>query len=850
MNTLNLRQILVLSLAECRGAGRRLIFFIVCLAIGVGSVMTIKSFSSILQVSVLRESKSTLAADLEITGSWEQTRQDIEFQKKTLPPGAEFLFIKELHAMVQTPAQSTALLVELKAVPTMPPLYPMYGKLVTSPSGPLPEMLAGGALVEPSFLVKTHLQVGDTFLLGKVRLRITGEILTEPDRISKAFSVGPRIIISLQTLDDAALIRTGSRVKYRTLIRLPSDDIDPELVMNTLKEGLTDKTVALRTHKEMQGTLSDSIERMGQYLGSISIIALLMGGIGVAMIIRTFMSQKLDTIAIMKCLGLTSGIIFRIYLMQSLVLGFAGSLLGIGLGYGMQFLLPSKLSGLLDISVLPEFYWKPAVQALSLGLITTLLFCLWPLLRAVKTRPLRLFRHIVEEESHPRSWKELLQMGLFSFLVLSLLVLWEAGSMRRGLLFLATLAVSVLILSGASFLVLKTMRQLPPSRNMLRRYGLANLYRPNSQAGSIITALGMGIMLVLSVRLIQMDTVAMLKENTEIKPPNFFFIDIQMDQKDRFITEINRIAPEAEWELTPLIRSRLHSVDGRTLDKWEFKNRRDEEWFTQREFVLTYSEKLPAKGNQVVAGKWWTREEASKQLVSLEEDAARRLGAKIGSTLVMDIQGIQVTAEVASIRHVDWRNMRTNFYMIYSPGALEGVPITFVGTVRVAQEKEMALQSAVVAALPNVTAISTRDIITTLETVTGKLLTFVDFMSAFTVMAGLFILSGAVASTKFRRLKEVAILKTLGASRRGVASILAYEYAVLGIIAGLIGIVLSLLLSWAVITYLIKTHWHLRLIPIFWSFALAVLLTTVTGILSSLDVLRNKPFHTLRKLGG
>lgn len=864
MSHLAMRQILALSYAECRGAGRRLVFFIICLAIGVGSIMTIKNFSNILDASVLRESKGLLSADLEVSGSWEQTPRDLEFQKQTLPSGSEFVFIKELHAMARTSAadigepagpgfisRPSSLMVELKAVPASPPLYPLYGKLVTRPEGYLPDLLAEyGALVEPSFLVKTSLRVGDSFQLGKVTLRIAGEITAEPDRVSKAFSIGPRVMVSLQTLTDSALVQPGSRIKHRTLIRLPVNAF-LDTVQTLLEKGLADKSLMVRSYKDMQSSLTDSIERIGHFLGAVAIIALLMGGIGIAMIVRTFMAQKLDTIAIMKCLGFSSGNIFKVYLLQSLILGLAGSLLGVGLGYGLQYLLPPNLTGLLDVSIQPEFYWRSAGQSLLLGLAATLLFVLWPLLSAVKTRPLRLFRHVAEgEEDNARHWREYFKVGVFFFVSLSLLVLWQAGSLRRGFIFVAALAISISILRGAAFVAFKVLRRLPPSHQMTRRYGLANLYRPNSQAGPIITALGIGIMLVLSARLVQMDTIAMLKENTDIKPPNFFFIDIQSDQKDVFVSALNRVAPMAERELTPLIRSRLHGIDDRTADKWEFKNPGDEEWFVHREFVLTYSEKLPAKGNTIVSGNWWTAEEAGQQLVSLEEDAARRLGARIGSKLVMDIQGVPVSATVTNIRRVDWRNMRTNFYMIFSPGALEGVPVTFVGTVRVGQDKEGELLAAVVSALPNVTALSTRDIINTVESVTGKLLRLVDFMSGFTIMAGLFILSGAVASTKFRRLKEAAILKTLGADRGMVASILAYEYAALGIIAALIGVALSQLLSWAVMTYLIKTHWHLRPAPIIWSFLLAVTLTALTGLLSSLDVLNNKPFQTLRKLDG
>ncbi len=855
MNTgkLTFRQLLALALAETRGAGKRFLFFVICLAIGVGAIMTIKSVSEIMEQAILGESKSLLAADIEIKSSWPQSETDRAFQKSALPE-AEFQFLREVHAMARFPSakdgNTGSLLVELKSVPTKPPLYPYYGFLKTNPSKSLPDLLSGnGALVDPGFLLKTKLKVGDTFQLGLVTVHITGVIEGEPDRISLAFSIGPRVMVSNATLDQSQLIAPGSRIRYRTRVRLPADT-DPEDAMTRLEFGLKDKGLSMRTYRDMESNLTSSVDRMGKFLGAVGVIALLMGGVGIAMIIRTFMAQKLDTIAILNCLGATSRTVFKVYLLQAVLLGLIGSGLGVVIGYSLQYALPAEMSGLLNIQFEPGFLWVPAAQSLSLGMITTLLFTLWPLIRAVRTRPLRLFRHIAEEEelsggSRRQRW---MMATLFS-LGLAAIVVWQAESVQRGLVFLFSLVVSAGLLAGISALLLKSLRKLPPSKRMTRRYGLANLYRPNNQAVSIITALGIGIMLVLSIRLVQMDMIAMLNKNTEIKPPNFFFIDIQRNQNDLFKKVVRQTAPDAEMELTPLVRSRLHSIDDRKIANWKYKNRHEEEWFINREFVLTYMENEPLKNNNIIEGRWWNKEEAQLSQVSLEEDAARRLGAKLGSQLTVDIQGIPITAEVTSIRKVSWRNIRTNFYMIFSPGALARAPVTYVGTVSLDPNKEMALQAAVVDALPNITALSTRDIIDTVESVVNKLLTLVDFMSGFAIVSGLFILSGAIASTKFRRMKESAILKTLGAKRSVVASILGYEYAMLGVIAAVIGVLLSAGLSWAVMEYVVKSDWHLRVAPLGWALLTAIILTTLTGILSSLDVLRNKPIQTLNNLG-
>jgi len=854
-NKFSLLKLFSLAFAESRGAWRRFIFFIVCIAIGVGAVMTVKNFSSLINTAIQGESKGLLAADIEIKGRWEQNPSDIKFQKTALPYGTRFQFLKELHAMAlytEANEKKASLLVELKSVPAQAPFYPMYGSVESSPSHTLENMLANsGAVVDPAFLLRTNLKIGNSFQLGKTKVRINGTITKEPDRITRAFSIGPRVFISHPTLKKADLVQVGSRVKYRTLIRLPKSILLEDALV-ILEKGLKDKSLSLRSYKDMESSINNTIDRMGQYLKALGIIALLMGGIGVAMIIRTFMAQKLDTIAILNCLGASPRVILKIYFLQSLLLGFLGSLIGVLLGYGVQFLLPSKLSGLTNLNLKPEFYWPPALHSFSLGMITTILFCTLPLLRASKTKPLRLFRRNFEEEelSLGTLWERRAFGVLFVFII-TVIVISQAGSIKHGIIFILALGISGLLLSGFAVLLIKVLKKIPSSVKMLRHYGLTNLHRPNNQTRSIVTCLGMGIMLVLTVRLVQMDMIAMLKENKEIDPPNYFFIDIQSDQTEIFTKTLDLIAPKAERNLTPLIRSKFYGIDGQLAKNWRYKNKRREEWFITRNFVTTINdgESLP-KDNLVTQGVWWQKKDAMTPQISLEEDAAKRLGAKIGSQLTMDIQGIKITAPVTNIRKVNWRNMRTNFYMIFSTGALEGAPITYVATVNVPESKELELQHAVVNALPNVTALSTRDIVETIEGIVNKLKTLVDFMSAFTIMAGLIILSGSVASTKYRRLKESAVLKILGAKQNKVAGILGVEYATVGVLASIIGIGMASGLSWGIMKYLVKAPWHPRLDVMLWTLGLSIALTTFTGIISSIDVLKNKPLKTLRQIDG
>ncbi|QPJ65148.1 MAG: FtsX-like permease family protein [Candidatus Nitrohelix vancouverensis] len=851
--TLPLRQLFRLALAECRGASARLSFFILCIAIGVGAVTVINSFTLTLQNSIQNESKGLLAADIEIKSSWAMSAKDEQILRKELGPEAEFLSIKELHAMARfpdpaKPGENGSILTELKAVPTEAPYYPLYGEFEAKPGKALEVLLEdSGAVVETSFLARTHLKAGDTFDLGKSRVTIRGIVISEPDRLSRAFSIGPRLFVSLKTLDASELIQPGSRVRHKTLVRL-ADSSDPEIVAFNIEHKLSDKAASTRTYKDRKSNLAQSIDRIGRYLGSIAVVALLMGGIGVAMIVRVFMAQKLDSAAIMKCLGARSRTIWNIYLLQALGLGLLGSILGAAAGYGFQFLLPAKLAGLLAIEVKPEFYWEPTFRAIILGLGTTLLFCAWPLLCASRVKPLRLFRRGFDDEHQPNiGRRERIAAGFAFTAGLIALSIWQAGSVKNAAVFLAAILVAILLSMGSAFLVVRLLKKYSWTGTVSGQYGLANLHRPNNQTLPIVACLGMGVMLLLTVRLTQMDMMAMLSSNTENSPPNYFFIDIQSDQTEQFTQALDSVAPEAERSLTPLVRSKFYSANGVKAQDWKFDNPAAEEWFINREFVLTHMSDAPPPDNEIIKGKWWGKEGASTPQVSLEEDAARRLNIDVGATLTMEIQGVQIEAPVTNIRKVNWRNMRTNFYMIYSPSALEGAPLTFVATAHVPEDKEMEVQRAVVNSLPNVTALSSRDIVKTVQNITEKLSALVDFMSGFSILSGLIILSGSIASTKYRRMQESAILKILGARRFAVARILGVEYALLGLLAGMIGAGLSALLSWGVMEYLVKAPWHFYPSVTFSAIFLTAVAAAVTGIVSSLDSLNGKPGKTLRE---
>lgn len=837
----------------------------ICISIGVGAVMSVKSFSTNVADSIKRESKSLIASDIEIRGSWPLTGEELSIVKRLSDGNVLVQTIVELKAMALIDAvkdrPSSSMLVELKAVPEN---YPYYGHAEVVPGDPLQKLLLGNsALVEESFLLKNRLKTGSYFQLGDSKFRITGVIKREPDRGINIFNLGPRVMISSGSLVKTGLVQPGSRVRYRTQIKIPESK-EVETLTNKLQKGLAGSGMRIQSYRQAQPVLQESIKRAELFLGSIGIIALLIGGVGVAMIAHAFLQLKLLNIAVLKCLGGQTHHILSIYLIQAMLLGLAGGLLGITGGFCLQWFIPAGISKYFNVPFSPQWAWRPAIEALFLGLITTFIFSLWPLLKARRTPPAKLLRQDDRGEDTTDTSREFISLKtrlfkLINYKMYSLdsliasavfvtglvaITFWQAISLKAGFIFFAGIVGATSILILVTRLMIRLLKILPRQKSVVRRYGFSNLYRPHSQATSIVTALGVGVMLILTVHLIQSDLLDFINKSAPADAPNFFFIDIQPDQVGIFKQAIKEIPSASLTNLIPIVRSKLHSVNGKLIKDMKFESVRTKRFVT-REFVLTYTSTLP-RDNTIIEGKWWEDPDENYPRVSLEEDIAKTLGVSLGSRLTLKIQGALVTATVTSLREVNWNNRRTNFYMILSPGSLDGLSYNFVATAQVPIGKELELQTRVVRSLPNVTAINTRQILLAAREVLNRLSFLVRALSIFTMATGLIILSGAIASTKFRRMREAAILKTIGATKSVIAFILGYEYILLGLIAGGVGSLLSILFSYGIGEYLVRLDWKLRLFPIFIAMAVTVFMVWSVGLISSWNIMNNKPLQTLR----
>jgi putative ABC transport system permease protein len=877
---------------ETRAAWRHFIYFLVCIAVGVGALTGISLFGTQVERAVTREARGLLGGDIEIRLSRPISSKGQEVLDSLRDRGVVLTHISELVAMAarveSTGSGQPTQIIELKAVE---PQYPLYGTLRLEPQDNLVNLLSRqtrrcpdrscfGVIVQESLLIRMGLTVGERLKIGQGLFIITGVVKTEPDRMANAFSLGPRVLMSREGLHTAELIKIGSRIRERYLLKLPST-MTPEPLLYELRGRLASDAVRVSNYRDAQPQLKQSLDHLTRYLSLIGLTALFVGGMGVATSIYAFVREKLTTIAILKTVGADSSTIIQTYGLQVMLLGLVGSMVGLMIGVLLHYTLPRMLATLMAADLLDQLGLAtggsslplvPLVKGLALGMLSTLLFVLWPLLTIREVKPAWIFRRDVAplaSPTHSRTWrwcaawheidrvKILMSIGIGSGL--ALLSVWQARSLKIGLLFILAFAVAVLLLGVSARGALMILKRGPRPEPLVFRQALGNVLRPGSQAVSITIAIGIAVMVVTTVSLVERSLLMQVSDNRPTDAPTFFFIDIQPDQAEGMVALLRRQSSDPNPRLTPLVRSRLSAIKGEAVkaeatseeeeqkEKTAQRDERRKTWYRTREYVLTFLQDLP-KDNKVVQGEWWKPGQVfPKPLISIEEDAAAHLGLTVGDTVEFDIQGISFAGEISSIRHVEWGNFSTNFYMIVSPGALDGAPHTYVATVHVAPSEELALQQAVVASFPNVTAINMGEVLDSFARVLDRLSLAIRAVALFCVLSGSLVVAAALAATRYRRLYESVILKALGAPRSMIVRSFAAEYALLGALSGLLGCILASALSGAVLKMVFDLPWSLQPTVLAIGFVATVMLTLLVGFLSTYRILGHPPLAVLRQ---
>lgn len=839
---------------ESRGARGRLAFFVACLSVGVAAVVAVAGMSASLDEGVRTEARQLLAADLAIEGR-RPVPPRLDLARAGLP-GAQRTDLKE---MVTVVLAKTSQVVELRVVDGE---YPFYGELELRPRRRLSELLGPESVVVGSELLSNlGLREGDTLKVGGAPFRIAGVVLSEPDRVSVSFTIGPRVFMSAEGLARTQLEGKGSRVGFRTLIKLPpgfSAERLPQAKARLERALAGSSFYEIETYKEAQPALRNSIDRVDRFLGLIALLSLFVGGIGVAQSVRAWLASRLDAIAVLKCLGMRPREIFPLYLGQTALLGLAGSLVGIVLGSAVQLALPSLFPDLIPAELVRPWQPMALLRGLALGVGVAVLFSLPSLSAVLRVPPARVLRRDAEPLPSHR-WAAagtliVLGTGIWAMATA------QSRSLDLGSRFTAGMILVTAVLAGAALLISWMVRRLPreslPGRIWMR-HGLAALARPGSGTVSAIVALGLGVLVVLGMSLVERRLSNQLATAIPPDAPSAFLIDIQPDQWPGVHEILLKQGGATRVDSVPVIMARVAAIDGRTVEQLaaraEARRKQEKEdgeeregarrWALTREQRLTYMQELPAD-NRIVEGKLWS--DPSRAEVSVEKEFADDLGLKLGSTIRFDVQGVPLELTVTSLRTVDWQTFGINFFLVVETGVLEKAPQLRLAATRLPRGSEQEVQDALAAAYPNVTLIRVREVLEKIAGVLERIGVGIRFLGGFTVLAGIAILGGAVSAGSARRGREVALLKTLGMTRPGVAGAFAVEYALIGLVAGLIGAAGATVLAYMVVTRGFELEWAFQPWPVAVALGGAVLLAVGAGLAASLRALERRPIEVLR----
>lgn len=840
--------ILRMALRETRSAWRRLAFFFLCLAIGVAAIVTLRSVIQTVRDTLTRESRALLGGDLSLSTNrpWDDAvRAAIESAVADLPSTARADELETL-SMVRPadPGKAVARLVELVGVQAA---YPLYGRVTLEHGLTYSHALLKerGVLVRRDLLVQLGLDVGDDVLIGDRAFTVRGIVAAEPGRSGGGFSFGSRLFMDFDDLQATGLITYGSRASYQ--VRLKLGEGQAERLAARLRAPLRDQFVSVRSYRSTENRLSDNLVRAENYLSLVGLVIVVLGGVGVWSVVRVFVQQKVKAVAILKCVGATARDILGIYIVQVLGMGLSGSLAGVALAGAVLWWLKPLIDTTAGITTPYALTGAAVAQGVGIGMLISLLFALVPLLDMRHVRPSLLLRD-GDRPRHGPDWPKRLAVLVVGAGLVGLAA-WQAGSVEVGAVLSVGFAAVAGVLHAAGWVLVRAIAPLQASPRFEIRYAARRVVRPGNQTRAILLTVGLGAFLVVGVRALQANLLQEFQLDLRPNTPDMFLIDIQPEQADavRAVLSAEASGVRSQAHLIPVLRARVARVQGDRL-QLEHSDEVRRRGGLGREYVITDRSEL-AENEDVIEGRFWDPTPTDVPEVSIEEGLRDRAGLSLGDRVTFDILGRRVEARVTSVRRVDWADARAGGFMfVFRPGPLDSAPRMFIAPVKgpPTADGRAALQRTIVDRFPNVSVVDVQEILAGVAKIVNDVTLAVTVVGSLVLFSGVLILVGSISMTKFQRVYEAAVLKTLGATTRTVALLLLVEYALLGLIAGAIGSAGALGLSWAVSRFAFEVPW--TPVPVHAAAGLAgsVLLVSVVGLAASLDVLRRRPLATLR----
>ena len=843
-----------LALRESRHGLRRVGVYMASIALGVAALVSIHSFREDVARAVQEEADVLMGANARFGDDKPIAPEVVAIVDSLEREGAGVARVTTASTMVMSERTGAVRLLQVRALEEG---YPFYGAVTTSPPGRWGAHLEEGrVLVDPAVLTQLGVSVGDTIVVGRTRLEIAATVDDLPTDLAYQTAIGPRIHISETTLDAAGLLGFGSLARYEIFLRL-SDEGERRAVRDRYEDLLRRSSVGYRLAEEQARELSNGIRFLGRFLSLVGLSALLLGGVGVASAIHVYIREKRPGIAVLRCIGAGQATAFVAYLIQAALLGLMGAGAGVLVGIAAQRLMPIVLAGVLPVDVTIRLSPLSVLAGLGIGVWVAVVFALIPLLQVRDVPPLAALRQDFEPA---RRRRDPARIGAYGALGASIVALcaFEAPEPDVGLAFAGGLAVAGAAIAGVAWALTRLTRRFFPARAAYPvRQGVSNLFRPQNQTLAITLALGLGAFVIGTIVEVEANIRADLTVSFGSGRPNVLLFDVQTDQVEG-IRALLPAAARASVEVSPLVTSRIAAINGVPPDALRERTGEDrpEGWALRREYRNTYRSWIGA-AEEVVEGAWWDEAEVPERpgsaggriaRLSIESEVAQSLRVGIGDTITWSVAGVEVPSVVTSLRSVDWNRLEPNFFAVLEPGFLEEAPQNVIMVARLPDPVERAaFQRDLIGTFPNVSALDFSRVQDAIESVLTRVRQAVGFLGAFSALAGVIVLIGALATSRVQRLREGALLKTLGAQRRQILTVLLTEYLALGSIATAGGLSLAIVAGGLVVTELFEMPYSVRLAPVVLVWAAVVVLTVAVGLLGSRDLLRRPPLPVLRE---
>lgn len=840
MSTNQLSWLFNMAWRDSRKSRSRLFLFVSSIILGVAALVAIETFSENLQDDINGQAKTMIGADLALESNRPFTTEIEEIIDSL---GGDQSREISFASMVYFNKSEGTRLVQIRALEGG---FPYYGIIETSPVKAA-EVFRNrqSALVDQTLLLQFESEPGDSIRVGALEFDIAGSLSKVPGQTGITATAAPPVYIPMSFLESTGLIKKGSRIKYYRYLKF-EDARNIEQLVEHIEERMDLEDIDIETVQSTKEDLGESFSNLTEFLSFVSFAALLLGCIGVASSVHIYVKEKLSTIAILRCVGATGNQAFGIYLIQILTMGTLGSLVGAAAGSGLQLVLPLIFSDFLPLEVSLGISWKAIFTGILIGITISLLFALLPLIGIQKVSPFRVLR-ISFEPSIKINWKHVLVgSGIFAFIYLFSYT-HGMGTWLEALLFTCGLLAAFAFLGLLAKLVVWLLRRFTPHRwNYLIRQSLANLHRPMNQTMILIVSIGLGTALIGTMYFLQQLLLSQVSFSSRGDQPNMVLFDIQTEQKDeiRQLTLNHQLPVIQEVPIVTIQLTEINGVNKNIAAKDSTINHPN--WAFNREYRVTYRDNL-IDSETLVEGSLKPYSGTDTIFVSMDNGFAERIGVEIGDELLFNVQGAPIKTILGSTREIEWNRVQTNFILIFPNGVLEKAPQFHVLMTKVPSEQASAdFQRSVVKQFPNISVIDLTLILKTVNSILDKVAFVIRFMALFSIVTGMIVFISSVIISKFQRVRESVLLRTLGAQRKQVVTINALEYFFLGSLASMAGIILSLVVTWLLAYYNFDSTFVPKPWPLLWLYLSITSITVLIGIINSNDVVNKAPLEVLR----